>query len=409
MRSTYEQSKLKLDSLKRYVDNLDTLNWVILQYSQGMFDGKPTLDINLTEKKVYDYSLAIIQLYGIFENFLECIVCAYLSALSKQITLYQNLPETVREHNLSLSAKLLGNNFSKYDSVTPEELVRNLHSCFDVASDSYCLNITAFRQHASNFREDSMREFLHNAGICNVDKMISTNEKLKAFLGITSGESVPLSKYFEYLKDLVQRRNIVAHGEMEDNILEIRFDSIRHDPTVSIGMNGIIVTECIKWLKDVLGISLFTCEHTKLISTIKDNPDGSVCIYKQMMELSSGGSAELTASEQTDYVLPFIGELRELISENEPIFDQSEEIKRLLLQYLEDKETTAHYPYVYIKWVRPIDSESYIVKIIFDYFQQKYTLMQHISGNCKDFGKERMNNAIKYLCESSSFTKGEKL
>lgn len=219
MRSTYEQSKLKLDSLKRYVDNLDTLNWVILQYSQGMFDGKPTLDINLTEKKVYDYSLAIIQLYGIFENFLECIVCAYLSALSKQITLYQNLPETVREHNLSLSAKLLGNNFSKYDSVTPEELVRNLHSCFDVASDSYCLNITAFRQHASNFREDSMREFLHNAGICNVDKMISTNKKLKAFLGITSGESVPLSKYFEYLKDLVQRRNIVAHGEMEDNIL----------------------------------------------------------------------------------------------------------------------------------------------------------------------------------------------
>lgn len=219
MRSTYEQSKLKLDSLKRYVDNLDTLNWVILKYSQGMFDGKPTLDINLTEKKVYDYSLAIIQLYGIFENFLECIVCAYLSALSKQITLYQNLPETVREHNLSLSAKLLGNNFSKYDSVTPEELVRNLHSCFDVASDSYCLNITAFRQHASNFREDSMREFLHNAGICNVDKMISTNEKLKAFFGITSGESVPLSKYFEYLKDLVQRRNIVAHGEMEDNIL----------------------------------------------------------------------------------------------------------------------------------------------------------------------------------------------
>ena len=105
------------------------------------------------------------------------------------------------------------------DSVTPEELVRNLHSCFDVASDSYCLNITAFRQHASNFREDSMREFLHNAGICNVDKMISTNKKLKAFLGITSGESVPLSKYFEYLKDLVQRRNIVAHGEMEDNIL----------------------------------------------------------------------------------------------------------------------------------------------------------------------------------------------
>lgn len=48
MRSTYEQSKLKLDSLKRYVDNLDTLNWVILQYSQGMFDGKPTFPCRKT-------------------------------------------------------------------------------------------------------------------------------------------------------------------------------------------------------------------------------------------------------------------------------------------------------------------------------------------------------------------------
>lgn len=37
MRSTYEQSKLKLDSLKRYVDNLDTLNWVIRKIHPHMF------------------------------------------------------------------------------------------------------------------------------------------------------------------------------------------------------------------------------------------------------------------------------------------------------------------------------------------------------------------------------------
>ena len=108
-----------------------------------------------------------------------------------------------------------------------------------------------------------------------------------------------------------------------------------------------------------------------------------------MMDLSSGGAAELTASESTDYVLPFIGELRELLT-----------------KYLDDKEATASYPYVYVKWVMPVETDSYMIKITFDYFDSVYTVMQHISGDCKDLGRERMNNAIKYLCESGSYTKG---
>ena len=63
---------------------------------------------------------------------------------------------------------------------------------------------------------------------------------------------------------------------------------------------------------------------------------------------------------------------------------------------------------IYIKWVKPVESQSYIVKVTFDYFNQKYTLLQHITGDCKDLGMERMNNAIKYLCQSGAFIKGEK-
>lgn len=128
-----------------------------------------------------------------------------------------------------------------------------------------------------------------------------------------------------------------------------------------------------------------------------------------MMDLSSGGAAELTASESTDYVLPFIGELRELISENEELFNCSPAIRELLTKYLDDKEATASYPYVYVKWVMPVETDSYMIKITFDYFDSVYTVMQHISGDCKDLGRERMNNAIKYLCESGSYTKGVEL
>lgn len=107
--------------------------------------------------------------------------------------------------------------------------------------------------------------------------------------------------------------------------------------------------------------------------------------------------------------MPFIGEIRELIDENEELFKEAEEIKQLFLQYLTEKEATASYPYIYVKWVKPVESQRYIVKITFDYFNNKYTLLQHITGNCTDLGMGRMNDAIEYLCKRGSFVKGEKI
>ena len=154
---------------------------------------------------------------------------------------------------------------------------------------------------------------------------------------------------------------------------------------------------------------MYTCEHTDAIKIVNDKQNEDVKMYKQMMQMSSGGAAELTAAESSDYVLPFIGEIRELIDENEDLFNEAPEIKQLLTQYLNDKEATASYPYIYVKWVKPVESQSYIVKITFDYLSRRYTLLQHITGGCKDLGMERMNDAIKYLCESGSFAKGEKI
>ncbi len=105
--------------------------------------------------------------------------------------------------------------------------------------------------------------------------------------------------------------------------------------------------------------------------------------------MSSGGAAE-----SSDYVLPFIGEIRELIDENEDLFNEAHEIKQLLTQYLNDKEATASYPCIYVKWVKPVKSQSYIVKITFDYLNRRYTLLQHITGDCKDLGMEQTNGIL---------------
>ena len=195
------------------------------------------------------------------------------------------------------------------------------------------------------------------------------------------------------------------------NVLEVRYDSMRYSYNEQIDRDAYskIITFCIEWVKKALGLKLFRCEHMDTIKIINDIQQSDVRMYKQMMEMKSGGSAELTASENGDYMLPFLGEIRELIDENEELFSEADEIKQLLLQYLNEKEATASYPYIYVKWVKPVETQSYIVKITFDYFYGSYTLLQHITGNCKDLGMGRMNDAIEYLSNSGSFVKGEKI
>ena len=197
---------------------------------------------------------------------------------------------------------------------------------------------------------------------------------------------------------------------IDDGFLEIRYDSMRYLSSVnvvSLGEYEKLVSDCIAWLQNELGLTLFFCDHTDIVKVVNDRTNTNVVIYKQMMELDSGGAAELTASDERDYVLPFVGEIRELIEENQELFGQSEEVKKLLLQYLEDKEATASYPYLYIKFKKPVVTQSYVVKVTFDYLKHVYTLLQHNSGDCKDLGMERMNDAIQYLCTSGSFVRGE--
>lgn len=203
------------------------------------------------------------------------------------------------------------------------------------------------------------------------------------------------------------RYPVVAYINSQLGIIEIRFDAVRFDSKFGKESYESLLADCLAWIKENLGLELFLCNGVNAIAVINSKEDESVRIYKQMMELSSGGSAELTASEEKDSVMPFIGELRELIDENEELFSRNSDVKELLLNYLDEKEVTASYPYIYIKRVKPVESDSYILKITFDYYFGKYTGLQHQTGTCRDLGMERMNDAIKYLCESGSFTKGD--
>jgi len=204
------------------------------------------------------------------------------------------------------------------------------------------------------------------------------------------------------------RYPIVIFFDVNIGVLEIRYDAVKYyRQQEESNFYENLVDKCLKWVIETLEVKCFLCEYPNIIDIINDKNDHFVRMYKQMMDLKSGGSAELKTAEEKNAVLPFVGELRELIEENKDIFN--EEASEILNKYLDDIEATASYPYIYIKLNNIVESQSYIVRITFDYLSHKYTLLQHLIGSCNNIEMERMNNAIKYLCESSSFTKGEEI
>lgn len=203
------------------------------------------------------------------------------------------------------------------------------------------------------------------------------------------------------------RYPIIICINLKHSFLDIRFDSVKYDPKFNKDSYEQLVLNCIDWLKINLSLRLFDLNHDRFRDVIKDKSDPTVRIYRQLMYLDTGAAAELTAPTSTEAVLPFIDELRELIDDNEDLFSQSPAIKDLLVNYIDETEANAHYQYLCVEWVFELISSNFIVKVIFDFYDNKHTVLQHFTSSGKDFGKGRMNNVLKYLFDKGAFVKGE--
>lgn len=184
------------------------------------------------EKKIFDYKLSILILYGSFENFVENIIYSYLDKLNCNIERFIDLPKDIIDSHTDLSAKLLGYmhaGYGKYDQITDEEVVRKLYSCVSNA-EKYKLNIIAFTHHSSNLRIDAVRELFNGIGLKGIDKKIIQENKFKKSIQLLEedfreelGQKILLEKAFSKINEIVERRNDIAHGvdDADENILSV--------------------------------------------------------------------------------------------------------------------------------------------------------------------------------------------
>lgn len=175
-------------------------------------------------KRLYDYSSITVGLYGIFENYLEGVLKAYLEELQSICSAYSELPGKIRESHVAATSLLLSKpDLQKFrDVVTPETLTANLHSCLS-NSPNYKLNVDAYTYHTANFRSGAIDEFFNRVGISGISSAVFRNKSFSVFLAQYAPErkiiSTAQQDLFPELNDLADRRNEVAHGSQVSEIL----------------------------------------------------------------------------------------------------------------------------------------------------------------------------------------------
>lgn len=126
--------------------------------------------------------------------------------------------------------------------------------------------------------------------------------------------------------------------------------------------------------------------------------DESVKLIAQYMKLPRGGNAQLEVGNNQEYMLPFIGELRSLLNDYQNDLEKVPDFKDALDQFMFEMEEMSDYPWIELLWENEIKTRSIHVKIISNYMNQGYSLIQHYYSNVL-IGMERMNYVVEYIID----------
>ncbi|MFH5834538.1 hypothetical protein ACHAL6_00505 [Proteiniclasticum sp. C24MP] len=186
---------------------------------------------------------------------------------------------------------------------------------------------------------------------------------------------------------------IAFHNNLE--VIEIRFDTLRMPFKDN---NPMFYSSLVKIIRDnfksTYGLELSPIDLMFLHTIAKEN--GDVKLIGQSMNLSSGGRAELNVGKNEDYILPFIGELQDLIKDHEEDLHKFPELENALNNFIFEIEEMSEYPWFELLWENETKTRSIHVKIVTRYMDENYCLIQHYYSNVL-IGMERMNNVVKYI------------
>ena len=209
-----------------------------------------------TDRKRYVYAVAIISLYGLLERFVEALIQAFVEQIAQLVDAYDKLPEEIRKGHLQLSLDLTKALIEERHrrATTPEEVIRNLHSCFSGAS-AFRLNGAAFVLHRGNISLKRITGFLSALGIEGHLRRVTLTPDFLSFYAAREPErdvrgvaDHDLAVLLEPIDGLLQRRNQVAHGVIDDiESVDLLRDRCRFVEAYGVALYDVLAQEVLRY------------------------------------------------------------------------------------------------------------------------------------------------------------------
>lgn len=231
--SIYNTFQRRIDGIELFVQNMMSNNETWESFEEFKLSKKQREALESIQSplsKTIQYNAIIISLYGCFEKYIDSIFSRYLDIVFLGIEDYDKLPSKLKDkYKTKLGEYLTAPHRFNGIDIPIEKLLNDylkvMHSQF---SDS--VNKTFLLAHSGNLKMEQICTFMNEIGINDSKKKILKNTLMKSFhINIigwdendfnikVSRDSKDLS---HYLDELVDQRNSVAHGWVEDNRISL--------------------------------------------------------------------------------------------------------------------------------------------------------------------------------------------
>lgn len=212
MRSTLDEFTKELQELRALVASIAPVNAALSDHENSL------VRQYVLVRRRFDYAAFAVALYASLEKFIEGLVAAYAQLESRRLRYVELPPKLARKH-LTRTADILSRGRlgeGRYVGLSELDLVKNLFECLN-GERLYSLNEAAVVAHDLNLRVGEIDAMFATVGIEQISERVRHADPLVDWYREVKGDAalpadgVPASIIEERIKDLVERRNQVAH------------------------------------------------------------------------------------------------------------------------------------------------------------------------------------------------------
>lgn len=178
--------------------------------------------------------------------------------------------------------------------------------------------------------------------------------------------------------------------DKQEKIVEIRLDSVKFKYKDKEKFYKENIDKVKAWIESILKINVETIDFQAISKYIKENKSDEVIITALKMR-RNGTMAVLDSASNEFLTIPILGELKELLKENDEMFLKNEDtkgIKNILDKFIKNIEETSELPSVKILW----HEKKIKIVVLEAYKDSDYSLLKLLDelkdGECMDYVTE---------------------